>query len=101
MLEDERETQEIAMLRPSLILGLALASAPAFAGGSTTPATVVTFNDEVTAQTRCPLDTVVWLDTHSHLYYKKHSKMYANTAHGGFACMKEVKEAGNKAAAKD
>ena len=85
------------MQRALAALGLFLALGPAFAAGSTTPATVVTFNAELTAQTRCPLDTVVWLDTRTHLYYKKHSKMYANTAHGGFACMKEVREAGNKA----
>jgi hypothetical protein len=78
-------------------LGLALALSPAFAATSVTPATVVQFNDEVTAETRCPLDKVVWLDTRTHLYYRKGTKMYANTAHGGFACLKEVKESGNKA----
>ena len=85
------------MQRSLVALGLFLALSPAFAAhSSTTPATVVQFNDEITAQTRCPLDKVVWLDTRTHLYYHKGTKMYANTAHGGFACMKEVKEAGNK-----
>ena len=84
------------MLRPLLFIGLALAAGSAFAGGSTTPATVVLLNDEVSAQTRCPLDKVVWLNTSTHLYYHKGAKLYANTAHGGFACMKEAKEAGNK-----
>jgi hypothetical protein len=86
------------MYKPMIVLSLALAAGPAFAAtGSTTPATVVQFNDEVTAQTRCPLDTVVWLDTRTHLYYRKGTKTYANTAHGGFTCLKEVKAAGNKA----
>ena len=85
------------MHRALVAISLSLALSPAFAAhSSVTPATVVTFNDEVTAQTRCPLDKVVWLDTHARLYYHKGSKMYANTAHGGFACLKEVKEAGNK-----
>jgi hypothetical protein len=84
------------MQRLFVALGLTLALSPALAANSTTPATVVQFNDEVTAQTRCPLDTVVWLDTRTHLYYRKGTKMYANTAHGGFTCLKEVKEAGNK-----
>ena len=89
------------MYRLFLALVLASALSPAFAAhSSTTPATVVTFNDELTAQTRCPLDKVVWLNTSTHLYYRKGTKMYANTAHGGFACLKEVKEAGNKAGAK-
>jgi hypothetical protein len=85
------------MHKPLIALILVLAAGPAFAAhSSVTPATVVTFNDEVTAETRCPLDKVVWLNTSTHLYYYKHSKMYANTAHGGFACLKEVREAGNK-----
>jgi len=89
--------KESAMPRFVFALGLFLVLSPAFAAhSSVTPATVVTFNDETTAQTRCPLDKVVWLNTSTHLYYRKGSKMYANTAHGGFACMKEVKKAGNK-----
>lgn len=89
------------MNRLLIALGLFLVLSPAFAAhGSTTPATVVMFNDELTAQTRCPLDKVVWLNTTTHLYYRKGTKMYANTAHGGFACLKEVKEAGNKAGEK-
>ena len=84
------------MQRALVALGLSLALSPALAADSTVPAAVITFNAELTAQTRCPLDTVVWLNTRTHLYYKKHSKMYANTAQGGFACLKEVREAGNK-----
>ena len=84
------------MQRSLIALGLFLALSPAFAAGSATPGKVTTFNDEVTAQTRCPLDKVVWLDTRAHLYYLKGTKHYANTANGGFACLKEVKEAGNK-----
>lgn len=88
------------MYKSMIVLSLALVAGPAFAATSVTPATVVQFNDEVTAQTRCPLDKVVWLDTRTHLYYRKGTKMYANTAHGGFACLKEVKEAGNKSGEK-
>lgn len=80
------------MHRSFVALGLALALGSAVAAD---PAPVL-FNDETTAQTRCPLDTVVWLDTHAHLYYLKRSKMYVNTPHGGFGCLKEVKAAGNK-----
>lgn len=80
------------MQRLLLALGLGLALSPAFAAA---PAPIL-FNEDTTAQTRCPLDTVVWLDTHSHLYYGVHSKMYANTPHGGFGCLAEVKAAGNK-----
>jgi hypothetical protein len=78
-------------LIPALLLVLA------FGAASAAPAPVVQFNDEVTAQTRCPLDKVVWLNTKLHLYYKKGSKQYANSAQGGFVCLKEAKAAGNKA----
>ena len=80
------------MQRLFITLGLVLAMSPALAK---TPDPVL-FNEDTTAQTRCPLDTVVWLDTHTHLYWYKRSKMYANTAHGGFGCLKEVEAAGNK-----
>lgn len=80
------------MQRLLLIVGFSLALSPVFAAA---PAPQL-FNDEVAAQTRCPLDTVVWLDTRTHLYWPKRSKMYANTANGGFGCLKEVREAGNK-----
>lgn len=83
---------ETVMRRPFLILGLSLASSLTFADA---PAPVL-FNDETTAATRCPLDVVVWLNTHDHLYYRKGSRLYANTAKGGFGCLKEVREAGNK-----
>lgn len=81
------------MQRLLLALGLILSLGSAFAAA---PAKVQTFNDETAAQTQCPLDTVVWLDTRTHLYWPKRSKMYANTANGGFACLKEVRDAGNK-----
>jgi len=87
---------ETVMHRSFIALGLALALSPAYAAD----AAPVLFNDETTAQTRCPLDTVVWLDTHAHVYYLKRSKMYVNTPHGGFGCLKEVKAAGNKAGPK-
>lgn len=81
------------MRRLLLIIGLTLALSPAFGAGV---ASVQTFNDETAAQARCPLDKVVWLDTRTHLYWPKRSKMYANTANGGFACLKEVRDAGDK-----
>ena len=81
------------MQRLLLALGLTLALSSAFAAA---PTAVRTFNDELAAQAQCTLDKVVWLDTRTHLYWPKGSKMYANTAHGGFACLKDVVDAGNK-----
>lgn len=58
------------------------------------------FNSEDAAQVQCPMDKVVWLDSHAHLYYRKGTKHYANTAHGGFGCLADVKAAGNQAGEK-
>ncbi|HEY4127141.1 MAG TPA: hypothetical protein VGN70_03760 [Gammaproteobacteria bacterium] len=77
-------------LIPTLLLTLAF-------GVYAAPAPVVQFNADDTAQTRCPLDTVVWLNTKTHLYYKKGTKQYANSPQGGFVCLKEAKAAGDKA----
>ena len=71
-------------------LGLVLA--PAFAA---TPA-VRTFTSEEAAQIQCPMDKVVWLEPRTHRYYFRSSKHYANSGTGGFACLTEVKAAGNK-----
>jgi len=77
-----------------LALSLAAATGAAFAAA---PAPAPTYNSDDGARVHCPLDKVVWLDTRAHLYYFQKSKHYANTSHGGFACLKDVKEAGNKA----
>jgi len=79
----------IAALLLTAATGLASAAAPA-------PAPRL-FNSDDGAQVQCPQDKVVWLDTRTHLYYNKGTKHYANTAHGGFGCLKDVKAAGNKA----
>ena len=71
---------------------LTLTPVPAFAAA---PA-VRTFTSEEAAQVQCPLDKVVWLEPKTHRYYFRSSKHYANSGTGGFACLAEVKAAGNK-----
>ena len=73
----------------TLAIGLASAAAPA-------PASRL-FSSEDAAKVQCPMDKVVWLDSRTHLYYRKGTKHYANTANGGFGCLADVKAAGNKA----
>ena len=70
----------------ALALGSAFAAAPA----------VRTFTSEEAAQVQCPLDKVVWLEPKTHRYYFRGSRHYANSGTGGFACLEEVKKAGNK-----
>lgn len=71
---------------------LTLTLAPAFAAAPD----VRTFTSEEAAQVQCPLDKVVWLEPKTHRYYFRSSKHYANSGTGGFACLEEVKKAGNK-----
>jgi hypothetical protein len=78
--------RSLAALALSLALGTAFAAVPA----------VFLSNSEDGAQIHCPVDKVVWLDTHARRYYYRSSKHYAATAKGGFGCLLEVKAAGNK-----
>lgn len=80
------------MKKPLLVLALCLALSPAFAKAPQAPM----FNSEDAVQIRCPLDKVVWLEPKAHKYYFRSSKHYANSGTGGFACLQEVKAAGNK-----
>lgn len=77
-------------LLSAAILGLVLA--PTFAAAPAVPM----FDSEEKVHIRCPLDKVVWLEPKTHLYYFHGSRHYANSGTGGFACLAEVKAAGNK-----
>jgi hypothetical protein len=80
----------ISALFLSLTMGAAFAAAP----------TPQLFNSEDAAQTHCPLDKVVWLEPHQHLFYYRSSKHYANSGAGGFVCRGDAIKAGAKAAPK-
>lgn len=61
------------------------------------------FASEQQARARCPRDTVVWVNTLSHVYHYSgvsshgHS-YYGNTAEGAYMCEADAKAAGNRAA---
>jgi hypothetical protein len=40
---------------------------------------------------------VVWLDSHTGIYYHKGDRWYGRTARGAYACEKELSRAGNRA----
>ncbi|HEX7965381.1 MAG TPA: hypothetical protein VF651_06655 [Gammaproteobacteria bacterium] len=80
----------------TLILCLGMALPVAAAAKKAPPPTVYLSNSEDGARIHCPLDKIVWLNTGTHKYYFRSSKHYANSAHGGFGCLAEVKAAGNK-----
>ncbi len=79
-----------------LILALLITAAMGAALAAPAP-TVKLFNSEDEAQTQCPLDKVVWLEPHKHLFYYRSSKHYANSGVGGFVCRKDAIASGAKA----
>lgn len=54
------------------------------------------YDSEEKAKTHCPLDTIVWINPRTRLWYRHSSKHYANDGFGGFTCLEDVKKAGVK-----
>ena len=50
------------------------------------------------ARTRCPTDTVVWVNTKSHVYHFAGTRSYGNTKQGTYMCEADAKGAGDRAA---
>jgi hypothetical protein len=65
----------------------------AHAGGAGNPPG---FDSEASAQTHCPSDQVVWLNTRSHIYHEKGTQYYGKTKQGEYACRKEADAAGDR-----
>ena len=54
-------------------------------------------NSQQAAQTRCPTDAVVWLNTATGVYHFQGERWYGNTKHGAYVCEKEADAAGDRA----
>jgi hypothetical protein len=74
------------MIRLALIFGL-LAS-PAFAQTE--------YQDQQTAQSHCPNDTIVWLNTRTDVYHFQGERWYDNTEEGAFVCEKDADANGDR-----
>ena len=59
------------------------------------------FSSEGAARAHCAGDTVVWVNTKSHVYHFAGSKDYGNTKHGAFMCRADADRAGTLHAAKN
>lgn len=55
------------------------------------------FKSEAAAKAHCPTQTVVWVNTHGHVFHLPRSKYYGKTKYGAFACEKAAETAGFKA----
>jgi hypothetical protein len=79
------------------------ATSSAGMNGSTTGGSIATgahqppgFDTESGAQAHCSSDTVVWLNTKSHIYHEKGMVYYGKTQHGAYVCRKEADAAGDR-----
>jgi hypothetical protein len=78
---------------------IALAPAAAYRRASPPPISVgslATFNSENAAQTHCPQDQVVWLNTNSGIYHEKGMRWYGRTRRGAYVCRKEADVTGDR-----
>ena len=56
------------------------------------------FATDAQARARCPSDTVVWVNTKSHVYHFAGTHNYGTTEHGTYMCEADAKAAGDRAA---
>ena len=55
------------------------------------------FSTEAEAKARCPSDTVVWLNTKSHIYHYAGTRSYGTTKQGAYMCEADAAAAGDRA----
>jgi len=55
------------------------------------------FTAEAEAKARCPSDTVVWVNTKSHIYHYAGTRSYGTTKQGAYMCEADATAAGDRA----
>ncbi len=55
------------------------------------------FSSEAEAKARCPGDTVVWVNTKSHIYHYAGTRSYGTTKQGAYMCEADANAAGDRA----
>jgi hypothetical protein len=55
------------------------------------------FSSEAEAKARCPSDTVVWVNTKSHIYHYAGTRSYGTTKQGAYMCEADAAAAGDRA----
>ena len=55
------------------------------------------FSSEGEAKARCPSDTVVWVNTKSHIYHYAGTRSYGTTKQGAYMCEADASAAGDRA----
>ena len=62
-----------------------------------TPTGAGQFTSEAEAKARCPSDTVVWVNTKSHIYHLAGTRSYGTTKQGAYMCEADANAAGDRA----
>ena len=55
------------------------------------------FSTEYEAKARCPGDTVVWVNTKSHVYHYAGTRSYGTTKQGAYMCEADAAAGGDRA----
>jgi hypothetical protein len=79
----------------TLVIGSSLFLSAVVCAADAPPLTL--YSTETAAQSHCPSDTVVWLNTPTGIYHFKGQRWYAHTRHGAFVCRREADAAGDRA----
>jgi hypothetical protein len=73
------------------------APAPAPIQTAARPTGAGQFSTEAEAKARCPTDTVVWVNTKSHIYHYAGTRGYGTTKQGAYMCQADANAAGDRA----
>jgi hypothetical protein len=71
--------------------------APAPSQTAARPTGAGQFSTEAEAKARCPTDTVVWVNTKSHVYHYAGTRSYGTTKRGAYMCEADATAAGDRA----
>lgn len=74
------------------------------ASATSTPQTRTAANEfatEAEAKGHCPGDTIVWVNTKTHVFHFAGTPAFGHTKHGAFMCQADAKRAGSFRAAKN
>ncbi|HZT86780.1 MAG TPA: hypothetical protein VFA12_02350 [Stellaceae bacterium] len=53
------------------------------------------FKTQAEAKSHCPSDTVVWVNTRTHVYHAESSPQFGHTKHGAFMCRADADKTGS------
>lgn len=92
----EQQRQAVADRARRAAQARAASQAASVAASSENIGELQQFDSEDAAQSHCPRDEVVWLNTNSGIYHEKGMRWYGNTEYGAYVCRNEADAAGDR-----